>query len=407
MVRSEGESLAPDRGPTADRRIVALRCLAVLSASAAIIHFAVSGEHFHMYWVFGTFMLVVAWLQSAWAIAAVVRPIRLLEWCGVVLNTGVVSVYLVTRTIGDVIGPTPHEIEPAGFGDVFCTALEAGIVVTCIGLLATKGRGRLRRESLLLAPAVTGVLMAVMVSVSLVAGGSEMVAADPAPSDSTMQMSGSQTSSIHLATTSPAGEITMPDHDMQMPTGMKMASSTACVTTPSVAQQQAAVSLVNSSWANASKYQSLNAAKAAGYRPITPTGKAVVHYLNPSYYQDTVRGGPILDVTQPQSLVYANTSKGAVLVAAMYITTPSGPTPQPGGCLTQWHIHTDLCLTKTSGVVGATGSGCPTGSRNRATPPMMHIWFVPIPGGPTAVDASDAQIVHAAEQVASPLNGTA
>jgi hypothetical protein len=26
-----------------------------------------------------------------------------------------------------------------------------------------------------------------------------------------------------------------------------------------------------------SKYQSLNIAKAAGYRPITPTGKAVVH----------------------------------------------------------------------------------------------------------------------------------
>jgi hypothetical protein len=38
---------------------------------------------------------------------------------------------------------------------------------------------------------------------------------------------------------------------------------------------------------------------------------------------------------------------------------------------------------------------------------MMHVWFVPIPGGPTAIDAPDAQVVHAAEQVASPRNGTA
>jgi len=27
---------------------------------------------------------------------------------------------------------------------------------------------------------------------------------------------------------------------------------------------------------------------------------------------------------------------------------------------------------------------------------MMHVWFVPVPGGPTAIDASDAQIVRAA-----------
>jgi hypothetical protein len=38
---------------------------------------------------------------------------------------------------------------------------------------------------------------------------------------------------------------------------------------------------------------------------------------------------------------------------------------------------------------------------------MMHIWFVPIPGGPTAIDASDAQIVRAAERVPSRGNGRA
>ncbi len=118
----------------------------------------------------------------------------------------------------------------------------------------------------------------------------------------------------------------------------------------------------------------------------------------------------MLDTSQPQSLVYANTPKGAVLVAAMYITTPRGATPQPGGCLTQWHVHTNLCLRAGLGVAGGIGAGrlaCPAGSRNRVTPAMMHVWFVPIPGGPTAIDAPDAQVVRAAEQVAAPHNGTA
>jgi hypothetical protein len=329
-------------------------------------------------------------------------------WCGIVLNLGVLAVYVVTRTVGDVIGPTPTAVEPVGFGDVFSTVLEAVIALACAGLLFAKAQRPLRRNRLVMAPAATGAVAAILLSVSLVAGGPEMVMtmADGSGSGAT-QMSGSQTSSIKLATTSPAGDITMPDPTMQMPSGMKMASSTACDATPTGAQQQAAVDLVNTSWADARTYQSLAAARAAGYRPITPTGKPVVHYLNPAYYRNTVLGGPVLDATQPQSLVYANTPKGAVLVAAMYITAPGGATPQPGGCLTQWHLHTNLCLQKTSGVVGETDSGCPAGSSNQITPPMLHIWFVPIPGGPTAVDASDKQIVHAAEQVTAPANGTA
>jgi hypothetical protein len=216
--------------------------------------------------------------------------------------------------------------------------------------------------------------------------------------------------SIELATTTPAGDITMPDTTMQMAEGMKMASSVPCVATPTADQQRAAVTLVDTSWQDAKKYQSLAAAKAAGYVPITPAGRPVVHYMDKAAYWATVLGGPVLDLTEPQSLVYANTPKGAVLVAAMYITSPGGPTPQPGGCLTQWHVHTNLCVSRSLGVVGVVDSGssaCPAGSRNRVTPPMMHIWFVPIPGGPTAIDAPDRQVVQAAERVAAPANGTA
>jgi hypothetical protein len=415
MVHVDEASRRPDREPTVPRDRVVVYCLAILSVATAVIHFAVAGEHFQEYWLFGVFMLVTAWLQLLWAIVAVVRPSRLLLGSGAVLNAGVVAVYIVTRTIGDVVGPTPRDVEPLGYGDGLCTVLEALVVVGCAWLLISRTDHQVRRDRLVLASAGTAVVTAVLLSVALVAGGPEMVmtaSASPVPGASSatpMQMSGTRPSSIRLATTTPAGDITLPDTSMQMP-GMKMASAAPCRGTPTAGQQKAAVSLVDASWTGASKYQSLAVARAAGYRPITPSGWPVVHYLNLSDYLATVRGAPVLNTAEPQSLVYANTPRGAVLVAAMYITARGGATPQPGGCLTQWHVHTDLCLSGILGVVGVVGpagTSCPAGSANRVTPPMMHVWFVPIPGGPTAIDAPSSAVVHAAEQVAAPANGSA
>ena len=415
-----------DRAVPAQR--VVLAGLAMLSVLAAVIHFAVAGSHFQEYWLFGVFMLGVAWLQLGWAAAALFRPTRLLVSSGAVLNAAVIVVYILTRTVGDIVGPDPGDVEPAGFGDLLCTVAEAAIVAGCLWLLVTRVSRVVRRDQAGLAAAAGAGVLAALLSVALVDGGPEMVmTAGPGPAASaagsgaaaagmagmTSPGSSGRTGTmapVHLATSSPAGFITDPDPGMQMEPGMKMASPVACTASATAAQQRAAVQLVNASWRGAQQYRSLAAARAAGYRPITPSGLPVVHYLNPAFYRDTLLGGPVLDTSQPQSLVYANTPKGAVLVAAMYITTPRGATPQPGGCLTQWHVHTNLCLRAGLGVVGVTGAGhpaCPAGSRNRVTPAMMHVWFVPIPGGPTAVDAPDAQVVRAAEQVAAPHNGTA
>ena len=396
------------------RRRVILSCLAILSLATAVIHFAVAGSHFHQYWLFGVFMLVAGWLQLLWAVGAVARPSPPLLAGGALLNAAVIAVYVVTRTSGDVVGPTPHLTEPLGFGDGLCTVLEAAVATGCVWLLVAGADQRVRPAGLVRATAATGGVTAVLLSAALVTGGPEMVmsvsASSPAGNSAAMRMSAPGTSAIRLATTSPAGQITMPAPGMQMAPGMRMASSAPCDAAPTRRQQEAAVRLVNTSWKDASKYRSLAVAKAAGYRPITPVGLPVVHYLNVSSYLSTIMGGSVLDLAEPQSLVYANTPSGAVLVAAMYITRPGGPTPQPGGCLTQWHVHTNLCLRPGLGVVGVVTLAhptCPPGSRNRVTPPMMHIWFVPIPGGPTAIDAPDYQVVHAAEQVAARGNGVA
>ncbi len=110
-------------------------CLAIISVAAAVIHFAVAGEHFQEYWLFGVFMLVVAWLQLTWAVAMVARPAKWQLWAGAIVNAGIVVIYILTRTVGDMVGPTPHDVEPFGFGDGLCTVLEAIIVAGCCFLL--------------------------------------------------------------------------------------------------------------------------------------------------------------------------------------------------------------------------------------------------------------------------------
>ena len=86
--------------------------------------------------------------------------------------------------------------------------------------------------------------------------------------------------------------------------------------------------------------------------------------------------------------------------------------PQPGGCLNEWHIHTNLCYSTSTGlVVNITNSAgeCSAGSENHVTSPMMHVWLTPVQGGPLVVDVSDSQAVAAAEAMPllSPLNAKA
>ncbi|HZE40682.1 MAG TPA: hypothetical protein VE172_17915 [Stackebrandtia sp.] len=372
-------------------RDVALRMLAMASLLAAVVHFSVTGEHFAEYWAYGAFMLVGGFVQLGWSVAAVARPSKGLLVSGAVINAAIVAVYVVTRTVGDLVGPGAGQTEPIGLADTVTTACEALIVVGSVALALGTARRPVRRRTAAVVTISAATATVVLLSMSLMGGG-EM------SEDSEMDAA----AAVSLPTHSPAGPVTMPDADMRMENGMAMASDKPCTKAPTAAQQRAAVKLVNDSWAGSKKYRNLATAKADGYRSLTPSGAKVVHYINATNYRATVEGRQqTLDPSRPQSLVYANTSRGAVLVAAMYIASPRdhGAPAQPGGCLTQWHVHTNLCFDKDMSVVGVAKPSCPADSRQRRTPPMLHIWFAPVPGGPTAVDASPRQVVRAAERV--------
>ena len=212
---------------------------------------------------------------------------------------------------------------------------------------------------------------------------------------------------ISRPTTSPAGSVTWPVDMTTMAAGMEMATVN-CTAEPTVAQQKAAVNLVDQTVATAAPYKSLAAAKAAGYVPVTRPGQKIVHYINPSIY----RQGSVLDPNNIPVLVYVNTSHGAVLSAAMYLTPQSSAAarpPQPGGCLTQWHIHTDLCFSTGRVVGNNTAGACSAGSFNQTTQPMMHVWLTSVAGGPLAPDPPAVDQVVGANQLSAlnPPNGTA
>jgi Domain of unknown function (DUF1996) len=170
-------------------------CLAILSFVTAVIHFAVAGEHFQEWWLFGVLMLVAAWAQTSFAVAAVLRPSQPLWFGGAVLNLGIATYYVITRTYGDVIGPTPVGPEAVGFGDAACTVLEVLVVVGCVWLLVTAGGKQLHVRSSAWLPAATAAIGGLVLSVALVDGGPEMVMQMPASAPA---------ASAHAAATPPA-----------------------------------------------------------------------------------------------------------------------------------------------------------------------------------------------------------
>src|SRR5437764_674511 len=124
-------------------------------------------------------------------------------------------------------------------------------------------------------------------------------------------------------------------------------------------------------------------------RPANPT--LTEHYANVAYTQD----GRVLDPNRPEALMYTPTSKGMVLVGVMYMMNVPGEFgPEPGGCLTRWHVHANVCFSAATfaptSQLDEPGETCPGGEFRYIPPPALHVWFVDVPGGRFAPEV-DAQ----------------
>ncbi|HET7339351.1 MAG TPA: hypothetical protein VFK22_07365 [Candidatus Dormibacteraeota bacterium] len=165
------------------------------------------------------------------------------------------------------------------------------------------------------------------------------------------------------------------------------------VATP--AQSAAAQRLYDETAVAIRPYADWRAAFAAGYRP-GPQNTPTTHWMNQHY----VDAGYVLDPRHPQGLVYANTKHGPVLIGAMFEMRRIGQFgPDPGGPLTAWHQHTNICFTPFGfefSLMSPTAT-CPLGAIDITTPPMLHVWIVNNPGGQFAIDI-DPKVVKQIDQ---------
>jgi hypothetical protein len=86
--------------------------------------------------------------------------------------------------------------------------------------------------------------------------------------------------------------------------------------------------------------------------------------------------------------VYANTDDGPWLVGALFIMPRLGVDgPTPGGALTHWHSHDNVCIALPMVALAGLSTPigiCPPGAIGVTTAAMMHVWTVDNRGGPFA-----------------------
>ena len=133
------------------------------------------------------------------------------------------------------------------------------------------------------------------------------------------------------------------------------------------------------------RFADLRDARRAGYAPHERVPRPLKHYFKAAYVID----GRVLDPTRPEGLLYAHTTGGPVLVAAVYMMNRAGePGREVGGCLTRWHVHHELCSSDPAkGLISGVrtrGGSCPPGQVPWAAPPFLHVWTIDFPGGPFA-----------------------
>jgi hypothetical protein len=109
--------------------------VAVASAGAAAIHFAVIDQHLAEYWLFGVFFVAVALAQLGWVVAVVSNPTRAVYLVGALGNALIAVTWVISRATGLPFGPGAGEPEPLGIADVVSTAFELAVVVGAVQLL--------------------------------------------------------------------------------------------------------------------------------------------------------------------------------------------------------------------------------------------------------------------------------
>jgi hypothetical protein len=150
----------------ADRRRTLPGQLALCSAAAATIHFAVVWPHWSESVVFSVLFAVTGVFQLTWASLVLVRPSGRVLWAGAVVSVGVAFAWGLSRTVGLPIGPEPWTPEAVGLADVAATVFELAIAAGSLLLLSSAARP-IERRGAKLAAQVPAIAIGVTLLVAL------------------------------------------------------------------------------------------------------------------------------------------------------------------------------------------------------------------------------------------------
>jgi hypothetical protein len=329
------------------------------SIGAGAIHAAAIGVHAEHKPAAVTFVILAA-LQLAWGVLAVVRSNRLIAALGVAVNLGAVVGWVWAKAWGISFIPGLDVAEPVQTADGLAAGLAAASVVLIAFALWTS-----RKDSL---PARPPMAIAALGLTALSVWG--MVAAGTHVHN---HSHGGNTIVVEQST----GPAVVVPFDPTKPIDFSGAPDT----TPE--QQAFAENLVATTLNLLPMWSDPDYALAHGFRSIGDGGTGIEHFVNDDYRHDDL----YFDPTHPESLVWDTSDGGRRLVAAMYMLDEGQPiedVPNYGGSLMQFHIHNNLCYTPDGHVAGLTnGDGeCAPGLILPPPAPMVHVWLENQPCGP-------------------------
>jgi hypothetical protein len=139
--------------------------VALFSAGAAAIHFAVAKMHFDEYTLFGVFFVGSGLAQLVWPLWLLLRRWRPLLVLGALGNGLIVALWAVDRISGLPLGPEHWKPDPVGFGDSVTAAFELLIVAGCVTVLARDRERPLRVGAAALTLAVVALTALSLLSV--------------------------------------------------------------------------------------------------------------------------------------------------------------------------------------------------------------------------------------------------
>jgi hypothetical protein len=364
--------------------------LAAFSLGAGVIHFAVSGEHYSLSWLHGSFFAVIAWLQVAWAVGVILRPTRRLLIAGAVLNAGIIGVWVMSRVWGVPIGPEAWTPESITLADALSSGFEAGIVVFSLVVLVRPALAQYRLRPTLAYPGVFAAALGVAV-VSSMAVAPAFASADHSHGDTVAAgghtdshgaaagghshgaiVSNAPTGNTPCEQSGPpasAGQISSAGgHGHRGPVQWQNLSDRA--TRDQLGQQLTIAHQVTL------QYPTVADAEAAGYNMVTAYVPCIgAHYIKVS----NMIGG--FDPAKPSMLLYDGTNRDSKIVGLSYSVLADPNTPPEGfaGPNDPWHKHDSnggLCM-KGGVVVGAEStSDAECAARGGKKTALHNLWMM-------------------------------